>query len=65
MTTNQIELCDKAIQYDRSGVGHAWVAANEDNCPASIQEEIAAEILDGGNDECGDYVASNGQHYRW
>ena len=65
MTTNQIEVCGSEIQYDKSGVGHCWVAADEINCPASIQEEIAGEMIDGGMDECGDYVASNGCHYRW
>lgn len=47
------------------GVGHNWQPATEDNCPASIQEEIAGEIIDGGQSECDDFVASNGQHYRW
>jgi hypothetical protein len=65
MTTTQINVCGKSIQYDKSGVGHAWVAATDSDCPASIQEEIAAEIIDGKQGECEDYVASNGQHYRW
>ena len=30
-----------------------------------IAEEIAAEIIDGGQEACEDYLASNGQHYRW
>jgi len=33
--------------------------------PATITEEIAAEIIDGGRETCDDYIASNGQHYRW
>jgi ferredoxin-thioredoxin reductase catalytic subunit len=56
-------VCGCAIQIDRSGVGHCWVAADE--IPESIREEIAAEIIDGGNESCDDYIASNGQHYRW
>lgn len=65
-TNEQIEINGITIQYDRSGgQGHCWVAATADNCPPSIEEEIAAEIIDGGNDDCDDYVASNGCHYRW
>lgn len=64
--TAQIKIEGIAIQYDKSGgVGHCWVAATEDNCPPNIQEEIAAEIIDGGEEECSDFVGSNGQHYRW
>jgi hypothetical protein len=57
-------ICGCVVQHDRSGVGHCWEAIDEDE-PASIREEIAAEILDGGNESCDDYIASNGQHYRW
>lgn len=64
VTTEQLMICGSKIQLDKSGVGHCWVAADGD-CPASIQEEIAGEIIDGGNDDCDDYVASNGVHYRW
>lgn len=64
--TDKIIVCGKSIQYDNSGgQGHAWIAANEDNCHPGIQEEIAAEIIDGGLDECDDFTGSNGQHYRW
>lgn len=65
MKTNEIEVCGKTIQLDRSGVGHAWRNVSENELPANISEEIAAEILDGGRESCDDYVASNGQHYRW
>jgi hypothetical protein len=59
-------VAGKQIQFDRSGgQGHCWIAADGDNCPPSTQEEIAAEIIDGKQDTCDDYVASNGQHYRW
>lgn len=50
---------------ESSGQGHAWQTADEGNCPTDIQAEIAAEIIDGGQGECMDYVASNGLHYRW
>lgn len=63
--SEQIKIDVKSIQYDKSGVGHCWVAADQENCPADIQGEIAGEIIDGEKDECGDFLASNGQHYRW
>lgn len=65
MSNEQIEVCDTPIQYDKSGAGHCWVAAKEIDCPPSIQEEIAGEIIDGGKADCDDFVASNGIHYRW
>lgn len=55
----------KRIQHDNSGVGHNWRTIDADNLPPNIAEEIAAEIIDGGKEECSDYVASNGLHYRW
>lgn len=64
MSEKQIEISGIAIQYDKSGAGYAWVPATDDNCHAGIREEIAAEIED-GMESCDDYVASNGQHYRW
>lgn len=64
-TANQIEINGIAISYDKSGVGHCWVAADGYTCPPSIVEDIAGEIIDGGQDECEDFVASNGCHYRW
>lgn len=60
-----MEIESKLIQIDRSGQGHAWRDADEDSCPANIQAEIAAEIIDGKQAECQDYVAKNGCHYRW
>jgi hypothetical protein len=51
------------VLHDRSqGQGHCW---RQDEMPPSIAEEIAAEILDGHRAHCNDYVASNGEHYRW
>lgn len=65
MTTEQItKIQGKQIQIDKSGVGHCWLPADSIDCPADIAEEIAAEILD-GLASCDDYVATNGQHYRW
>jgi hypothetical protein len=43
MTANK----SQTIQVDRSGVGHCWVAADDDSMPASIRDEILAEIVDG------------------
>lgn len=62
---DQVVVCGRKIQYDKSGVGHCWVPAEEVDCPPSIQEEIAAEIIDGGKDKCQRYRASNGVYYRW
>lgn len=65
MTSEQITINGISIQHDKSGVGHCWVAADSDNCPPNIAEEIAAEIIDGKVEDTEDYVASNGLHYRW
>jgi hypothetical protein len=64
---NEIEttVCGKQIQHDNSGVGHNWRNIAADDIPASVREEIAAEILDGDQDECECYTASNGRKYRW
>lgn len=54
------------VEIDRSGGhGHSWRGATDVDCPPSIQDEIAAEIIDGERDECERYRASNGQWYRW
>jgi hypothetical protein len=60
-----VEVCGRVISVDRSGVGHCWTPADEYDCPPSIQEEIAAEIIDGDLDTCDDFLASNGTHYSW
>lgn len=60
-----MEIESKQIQIDKSGQGNAWQAADEDNCPANVQGEIAAEIIDGGKGECDGFTASNGLRYRW
>lgn len=62
---DRIYVCGAQIQVDRSGQGHNWRTVDAYDLPAGIVEEIAAEIIDGGQDECEDYVASNGLHYRW
>lgn len=65
MTTSETTICGKTIKNDNSGVGHNWRTIDASDIPADIAEEIAAEIIDGKQDECDDYVASNGLHYRW
>lgn len=59
----KIEVCGRRIQWDDSGVGHCWRTATD--LPAQIVLEIEGEIIDGGQDSCADYLASNGLHYRW
>lgn len=61
----QVMLCGNKIQIDKSGVGHCWVAATGFDVPANIRDEIEGEMIDGGKDDCDDFVASNGCHYRW
>lgn len=64
--TTTVTVSGYTIQIDRSnGQGHCWRDATADETPENIVHEIAAEILDGNRNECDDYVASNGQHYRW
>lgn len=65
MNANETTVCGCQIQCDASGVGHAWRNIDADAIPANIREEIEAEIIDGGNETCRDFVASNGLHYRW
>jgi hypothetical protein len=62
---NKMEIESKLIQVDASGAGQGWRVADEDSCPANVQQEIASEIIDGKVSETSDYVASNGVHYRW
>lgn len=64
-STSLMTIEGRSIETDPSGQGHAWRAADEDTCPANIRQEIACEIIDGKVSETSDYVASNGQHYRW
>jgi hypothetical protein len=51
------------IQIDLSGQGHDW-RTETDVCP-DVLAQIEGEIYEAGNDECDDYVACNGLHYRW
>lgn len=60
-----MEIENKTIQVDTSGAGQGWRVADENSCPANVQQEIAAEIIDGKVTETRDYLASNGIHYRW
>jgi hypothetical protein len=65
MTTETL-VCGNQVQQDASGgQGHCWRDVSADQIPANIREEIEGEMIDGGQGECSDYVASNGQHYRW
>jgi hypothetical protein len=57
-------ICGCQVQWDKSGIGHCWVNKPADDLPAETREEITAEISD-GNKSCDDFIASNGQHYRW
>jgi len=58
-------VCGVQVQCDASGQGHCWRNVDAGDLPASVREEIEAEIIDGGKEECEDYTASNGCHYRW
>jgi hypothetical protein len=64
-TETVVLVCGNQVQVDKSGVGHAWVNVYSADIPAQIRSEIECEMIDGGQDECSDYVASNGLHYRW
>lgn len=57
-------VCGSVVQVDLSGVGSCWVDVSADDIPANIVLEIECEMIDGGKDECDDFVASNGMHYR-
>ena len=59
------KVCGKTIEIDRSGQGHCWRTVSAGFIPYDIIEEIEGEILDGGRATCADFVASDGQHYRW
>ena len=61
MTNELNTICGAAVQQRH---GQTWTDI-DDLTPATIREEIAAEILDDGVEECDEYLASNGQVYRW
>ena len=65
MIENETLICGRQVQHDNSGVGHNWRNMDASEIPANIREEIEGEVIDGGKDECANFVASNGQHYRW
>jgi hypothetical protein len=58
-------VCGNQVQVDRSGVGHCWVDVDAGDLPAQIEQEIECEMIDGSRENCEDYLASNGLHYRW
>lgn len=57
-------LIGHGVQHDESGVGHAWHAVEGDDVPASIEEEIAAWIIEDDPDAGDEYTGTNGQTYR-
>ena len=59
----KVLVVGREIQIDKSGQGHNW--RNTDYIPANIIEEIEGEIIDGKQESHNNFVASNGQHYRW
>lgn len=65
MATIETTVCGKQIQIDRSGVGHNWRDISRDDIPADVVLEIEGKIIDGEQESCEIYVASNGLHYRW
>ena len=62
---DETTVCGNKVQHDNSGVGHNWRDIAASDIPANIREEIEGEMIDGKKDECEDFVASNGLHYRW
>lgn len=59
-------VCGRRVQIDHSGgQGHCWRDTGSEDVPASIREEIEGEMIDGKQETCTNFVASNGQHYRW
>lgn len=68
-TTETREQAEKGIVMGRKvytdlsgGQGHCWRCTP---LTADTACEIEGEIVDGGQETCTDYTASNGQHYRW
>jgi hypothetical protein len=53
------------IYIDHSEKGHCWKLIDRNDIDLDILNEIEAEIIDGGVDECKSYFASNGCHYKW
>lgn len=61
-----MEVITKAVWFSQPSSGLTnWVLADNDNCPANIQQEIAAEIIDNDVQETNSFQASNGCYYRW
>jgi len=59
----ELLVCGKRVQVDLSGIGHCW--KDDDTIPPDVRIEIECEIIDGKQETCEDYLASNGLHYRW
>lgn len=59
-------ICGCRVQQDASGgQGHSWYQIDREDMPATVVLEIEGEIIDGVRESCDDFLASNGQHYRW
>lgn len=59
-------VCGCRVQWDKSGgQGHCWVDMSADDLRPQILQEIEEQIIDGHLEEMDDFVASNGEHYRW
>lgn len=52
-----------SVEHDASGRGHSWRAAERQNLPPTIVEEIMTSILEGEPSDGS--TLSNGLHYRW
>lgn len=61
----EADVAGRQVHWDRSGTGQDWVLADTRSMPASARAEIAAEIRKSNINDCSDYLASNGQYYRW
>lgn len=60
----EILVCGCQVQKDLSGQGHCWQNVSAKDID-HILVEIEEQIIDGGREECADFIASNGIHYRW
>jgi hypothetical protein len=56
-------VCGCRVQFDPSGVGHAWTDIDAADLHPRIREVIEGEVIDGGRDS--GEIVSGGTHYRW
>jgi hypothetical protein len=64
-STDETLVCGCQVQHDDSGQGHNWRNISASDLPPNVIMEIECEIIDGHVQECDDYRATNGLHYRW